>query len=181
MFDACPDHGRDHLGPAEKMTVHVRHSHCSARALPQMVRVGGEVKDKGAERKRILLIGEKPDAWLFAMLQEEGYEVAALESSCRVWGIHRLYRPHFIVVHLRYPKDLAMLEECVAMGNGVPVVAAFSILTKKALMNAVKEKAASFIILPAKPKTIRETLRSLELSEDEGKFPSAGKESLGTD
>ena len=74
-----------------------------------------------------------------------------------------------------------MLEECVAMGNGVPVVAAFSILTKKALINAVKEKAASFIILPAKPKTIRETLRSLELSEDEGKFPSAGKESLGTD
>jgi len=58
------------------------------------------------------------------------------------------------------------------MGNGVPVVAAFSILTKKALMNAVKEKAASFIILPAKPKTIREVLGSLEPSKDKGQFPS---------
>ena len=147
-----------------------------------MVRVVGKMKEKGAERKRILLVGEKPDAWLFAMLQEEGYEVAALESSCRVWGVHRVYRPDFIVVQLRYPKDLAMLDECVAMGgNGVPVVAAFSILTKKALIDAVKEKAASFIILPAKPKTIRETLRSVELPQDEGQFPSAGKESLGTD
>lgn len=127
------------------------------------------------------MIGEKPDAWLFATLQEQSYEVAALESSCRVWDVHRSYRPHFIVVHLRYPKDLAMLEECVAMGDGTPVVAAFSVLTKTALINAVKEKAASFIILPAKPKTIRDTLRSLELSEDKEQFSSAGKESVRPD
>lgn len=134
-----------------------------------MSKVKGKIAE---ERKRILLIGKQLDIQLFATLGQEGYEVAALEFPYRAWGVHLLYRPHFIIVHLRYPKDLAMLEECVAMGNGVPVVAAFSILTKKALINAVKEKAASFIILPAKPQTIREVLGSLEPSKDKEQFSS---------
>ena len=67
------------------------------------------------------------------------------------------------------------------MAGRVPVVAAISLLAKETLVKAVKEKAASFVVLPVKPQTIRETLRSLELSEDEGQFPSARKKSLGTD
>jgi DNA-binding NtrC family response regulator len=133
------------------------------------------------EKKRILLIGEKPDMELFAMLGEEGYEVAAPESPCRAWGLYPLYKPHFIIVHLRYPKDVAILEECLAMAGRVPVVATISLLAKQALVKAVKEKAASFVVLPVKPQTIRETLRSLELSEDEGQWPSARERSLGTD
>lgn len=140
-----------------------------------------EVKKKIIEeRKRILLIGERPDIELFATLGHEGYEVATLESPYRAWGVHLLYKPHFIIVHLRYSKDIAILEECVAMVGRVPVVAAISILAKEALVKAVKEKAASFVFLPVKPQTIREALQSLELSEDEGQFPSAGEKNLRT-
>lgn len=132
------------------------------------------------ERKRFLLIGKQPDIQLFATLGREGYEVAALESLYSAWGVHVLYRPHCIIVHLRYPKDIAILDECLAVAGRVPVVAAISVLAKEALVKAVTEKAASFIVLPVKPQTIRETLRSLELSEDEGQFPSAGEKNLRT-
>ncbi len=67
------------------------------------------------------------------------------------------------------------------MAGKVPVVAAISILAKEVLVKAVKEKAASFVFLPVKPQTIREVLQSLELSEDEGQFPSAGEKNLRTD
>jgi DNA-binding NtrC family response regulator len=131
-------------------------------------------------KKRILLIGERPDIELFAMLGEEGYEVAALESPCRARDLYPFYKPQVIIVHLRYPKEVPILEECVAMAGKVPVVAAISLLAKAALVKAVKEKAASFVVLPVKPQTIRETLRSLDLSEDEGQVHSAGKKSLDT-
>jgi len=133
------------------------------------------------EQKRILLIGEKPDMELFARLGEEGYEVAALESPYRARSLYPLYKPHVIIVYLRYPKDVTILEECLALAGRVPVVAAISLIAKQTLVKAVKEKAAAFVVLPAKPQTIRETLRSVVLSEDEGQFPSAGKKSLGTD
>jgi len=132
------------------------------------------------EKKRILLIGERPDIELFAIVGDQGYEVAALESPHRARGVIPLYNPHVIIVYLRYPKDIAILEECVAMAGKVPVVAAISLLAKGALVKAVKEKAAAFVVLPVKPQTIRETLRSVELSEDKGQFPSAGKQSPGT-
>ena len=127
-----------------------------------------------------MLIGERPDIELFAIVGDQGYEVAALESPHRARGVIPLYNPHVIIVYLRYPKDIAILEECVAMAGKVPVVAAISLLAKGALVKAVKEKAAAFVVLPVKPQTIRETLRSVELSEDKGQFPSAGKQSPGT-
>jgi DNA-binding NtrC family response regulator len=120
------------------------------------------------EKKRILLIGERPDLELFATLGKEGYEVAALESPCRASALCLSYRPHVVVVHLRYPRDRALLEECLAMPGKVPVVAAISTLARQTLVQAVKEKAASFVVLPVKPKSIRETLQSLERSENEG-------------
>ena len=130
------------------------------------------------EKKRVLLIGEQPDMELFAMLGEEGYEVAALESPCRARDLYPFYKPHFIIVYLRYPKDVAILEECLAMAGRVPVVAAISLIAKQTLVKAVKEKAAAFVVLPVKPQTIRETLRGVELSEDEVQFPSAGEKIL---
>jgi DNA-binding NtrC family response regulator len=133
------------------------------------------------EKKRVLLIGERPDMELFARLGEEGYEVAALESPCRARAFYPSYKPNVIIVYLRYPKDVTILEECLALAGRVPVVGALSLIAKKNLVNAVKEKAAAFVVLPAKPQTIRETLRSVALPESEGQFSSVGKKSLGTE
>lgn len=132
------------------------------------------------EKKRVLLIGEKPDIELFFILGEEGYEIAALESTLRARDVYPLYKPHFIFVHLRYPKDIAILEECLAMAGGVPVVAAISILAKTLLVKAVKEKADSFVVLPVNRQIIKKVLRRFEPSEDEGQFPSAREKNLGT-
>ena len=132
------------------------------------------------KKKRVLLIGEQPDIELFAMLGQEGYEVASFESPHRARGVLPLYKPHFIIIHLRYPKEVAVLEECLALAGRVPVVAAISLLAKAALVKAMKEKAASFVILPVKPQTVRETLRSVETPEDEGQCHSAGDKDLET-
>jgi len=133
------------------------------------------------EKKRVLLIGEQPDIELFAMLGGEGYEVAALESPRRATGVFPLYKPHFIIVHLRYPKEVALLEECLAMAGTVPVVATISLLAKQSFVKVVKEKAAAFVVLPAKLQTIRETLQAVAVFADEAQFPSAEKKILGTD
>jgi DNA-binding NtrC family response regulator len=131
-------------------------------------------------KKRVLLIGEKPDIELFAMLGEEGYEVAALASPYRARGVFPLYKPHVIIVHLRYPKDVALLNDCLAIAGRVPVVAVISLIAKQALVKAVKENAAAFVVLPVKPQTIRETLRNVELSEDKEQIHSAGENYLET-
>jgi DNA-binding NtrC family response regulator len=133
------------------------------------------------KKKRVLLIGEQPDIELFAMLGGEGYEIAALESPHRARDVFPLYKPHFIIVHLRYPKEVAILEECVTIAGRVPVVATISLLAKQSLVNAVKEKATAFVVLPAKPQTIRETLHAFALFEDEAQSPLDGKKILRTD
>jgi DNA-binding NtrC family response regulator len=131
-------------------------------------------------KKRVLLIGEKADNELFALLGAEGYEVAALETPYRARGVCPLYKPHFIIVQLRYPKDVAILDECLAIAGRVPVVAVISLIAKQTLVKAVKEKAAAFIVLPAKPQTIRDTLRNLELSVNKEQVQSAGEKYLAT-
>jgi hypothetical protein len=64
------------------------------------------------------------------------------------------------------------------MAGTVPVVAAISLIATPSLVKAVKEKAASFVVLPVKPQILRETLRSLELSEDEVPIYSPGEKIL---
>jgi DNA-binding NtrC family response regulator len=133
------------------------------------------------KKKRVLLIGEQPDMELFAILGDEGYEVAALESPHRAKGVLPLYKPHVIIVFPRYPKEAAILEECLAMAGTVPVVAAISLIAKQTLVQAVKAKAAAFIVLPAKLQTIRETLRGVARIDGNGQFLSDGKKILGND
>ena len=133
------------------------------------------------EKKRVLLIGEQPDIELFAMLGGEGYEVAALESPHRAREVFPLYKPHFIIVHLHCPKEVAILEECVTLSGSVPVIAVISLIAKPTLVKTVKEKAAAFIVLPAKLQTIRETFQAVALFADEAQFPSGGEKILGTD
>jgi DNA-binding NtrC family response regulator len=133
------------------------------------------------EKKRVLLIGEQPDLELFAMLGGEGHEVAALESPRRARDVFPSYKPHIIILFLRYPKEVAILEECLAVAGTVPVVAIISLLAKQSLVKAVKEKAAGFVVLPAKLQTIRDTLLAVELFKDKAQFPSAGKKIVGID
>lgn len=128
------------------------------------------------KKKRVLLIGKQPDLEIFAMLGGEGYEVAALESPHRAKDVFPLYKPHLIIVFLRYPQETLLLDECLAMAGTVPVIAAISLLAKPPLVKAVKAKAAAFFVLPVKPQTVRETLGGLLLSEDEGEFRSAEKD-----
>lgn len=132
------------------------------------------------EKKRVLLIGEQLDVELLAILRGEGYEIAALESPHRAGEVFPLYKPHFIIVHLRYPKDVVLLEECLAMAGTVPVVAAISLIARPPLVKAVKEKAAASIVLPVKPQIVRETLRTVTLFEDKAQFPSDEKNILGS-
>ncbi len=117
---------------------------------------------------------------LFAILGK-GYEVAALESPCRARDLYPLYKPHVIIVYLRYPKDIVILEECLALAGRVPVVATISLLAKQTFVKTVKEKAAALVVLPVKPQTVRQTLRGVALFEDEAQFASHGKKILGTD
>ena len=118
---------------------------------------------------------------LFAILGDEGYEVAALESPHRARDVFPLYKPHVIIIFPRYPKEAVILEECLAIAGKVPVVAAISPIAKPTLVKAVKEKATAVVVLPAKRQTIRETLQVVALFADKAQLPSGGKKILGTD
>lgn len=133
------------------------------------------------DKRRVLLIGEQPDLEIFAMLGGEGYEVASLESPRRARSIFPLYKPHSIIVFLRYPKDIVLLQECLAMAGSVPVVAAISLIAKPPLVKAAKDKAAALFVQPVKPQTVRDTLQNLVLSRHEGRLPSAGQADRSAD
>ncbi len=117
-------------------------------------------------RKRILLIGENPDIAFFTGLQQEGYEVIACESPQKAWNLVFPYRPDFIIVHLHHPsrRDIAILQECRALAEGVPIIVATSVPGNEALMKALEEGATAFLSLPVKPQTIRKVLDELEPS-----------------
>jgi len=136
------------------------------------------VKREAAEVvKRILLFDEELDLQLLAALREEGYEVFTCESLYKAWGVHFLYRPHCIIVHLQRPskRDVTILQECRAMAKGFPVIAAISTAGDEAVMKALEEVATAFIFLPVKPQTIRKILQSLALSEYGKCFISVGE------
>jgi len=114
-------------------------------------------------RKRILLIGENPDIALFTALQQEGYEVVCCESPQKAWGLAWPLRPHFIIVHLRQSsrRDSAVLQECRALAEGVPVIVATSVPGHESVMKALEEGATVFLFLPIKPQAVRKVLDGL--------------------
>ena len=88
------------------------------------------MKEKEKEvRIKILLIGEDPDIQLFTALQKEGYEAIVSESLEKAWPLVDVFHPHLIIVHLRYPSmnDIATLQECRVVAQGIPVVVATSV------------------------------------------------------
>lgn len=120
-------------------------------------------------KKKILLIDDKGNTPLFISLQQEGYEVIACESAQKAWGLVYPFRPHFIVVHFHHPsrRDMAVLQECRAMAEGVPLIVATSVPGNEAVMKALEEGATAFLSLPMEPQTIRRVLDELQPSTSE--------------
>lgn len=120
-------------------------------------------------RKKVVLIDEESDAPLFIALQQEGFEVIACESVQKAWGLVFPLRPDAIIVHFHQPsrRDIAILQECRALAEGVPVIVAASVPGHEAAMQALEEGATSFLSLPAKPETIRRVLNELRRASGE--------------
>src|SRR3989338_7674036 len=115
-------------------------------------------------RKKILVIGDKEHTRLFSSLQEEGYEVIACESAQKAWGLVFPFRPYVIIVHLHQPsaRDVAILQECRALAEGVPVIVATSVPGYETIVKALEEGATAFLFLPIKPLAIRKVLDGLK-------------------
>jgi DNA-binding NtrC family response regulator len=125
------------------------------------------MKRKGQEgRTKILLIGEDPDIPLFTALQKEGYEAIASESPDKAWPLVYAFRPHLIIVHLRHPSrnDIATLQECRVLAEGIPIVVATSVPGHETIMKALEEGATSFLSLPVDGAKIKKILDDLMTS-----------------
>lgn len=125
------------------------------------------MKRKGQEgRTKILLIGEDPDIPLFTALQKEGYEAIASESPDKAWPLVYAFRPHLIIVHLRHPSrnDIATLQECRVLAEGIPIVVATSVPGHETIMRALEEGATSFLSLPVDGAKIKKILDDLMTS-----------------
>ena len=125
------------------------------------------MKRKGQEgRTKILLIGEDPDIPLFTALQKEGYEAIASESPDKAWPLVYAFRPHLIIVHLRHPSrnDIATLQECRVLAEGIPIVVATSVPGHETIMRALEEGATSFLSLPVDGAKIKKIVDDLVAS-----------------
>ncbi len=113
-----------------------------------------------------MLIGEDPDIPLFTALQKEGYEAIASESPDKAWPLVYAFRPHLIIVHLRHPSrnDIATLQECRVLAEGIPIVVATSVPGHETIMRALEEGATSFLSLPVDGAKIKKILDDLMTS-----------------
>ncbi|MEK7850653.1 MAG: hypothetical protein AAB275_02115 [Deltaproteobacteria bacterium] len=123
--------------------------------------------------KRILLFDEERDSPILIFLQQEGYEVIACESPQKAWGLVYPLRPHVIIVHLPNPsrKDAALLQECRALADGVPVLLAASFPGLDPVLAELKELVAAFITVPLKPNTVEQALDGAGRPVDNRKQP----------
>lgn len=112
------------------------------------------------------MIDDNPDIALSTALQQEGYEVATCESPQKAWDLVYPFRPHAIIVHLHRPsaRDVAILQECRALAEGVPVIVATSVPGYETIVKALEEGATAFLFLPIKPLAIRKVLDGLGTS-----------------
>ena len=139
---------------------------CKEKPLEKRDRteVSGMRRKTMAVKKKILVIGDKGHTQLFSSLQEEGYEVIACDSAQKAWGLVFPFRPHFIVVHLHHPsqRDMAVLQECHAMAEGVPIIVATSVPGNEVLMKALEEGATAFLSLPVESESLKKLLDELD-------------------
>ena len=123
--------------------------------------------------RKILLIDEKRHSPVFIFLQQEGYNVIACDSPQKAWGLVYPLRPRVIIVHLPNPgrKDLAVLQECRALADGVPVLLAASFPGLDPVSEELKRLVAAFIAVPLKPNAVEQALDGAEEPVDDRKQP----------
>lgn len=127
------------------------------------------MKRKAREVKtKILFIGENADIALFTALKREGYETVACESPQKAWASISAFRPHLIMLHLSHSSrtDIATLQECRLMAEGIPIVVTTSIPGHETVMKALEEGATSFMFLPFERAKIKKVVDDL-LAEHE--------------
>jgi len=117
-------------------------------------------------QKKILLIDDQWDTSLFIGLQQEGYEVIAVESPQKAWGMVWTFRPHFIVLHLTNVSrgDISILQGCGVLAGGVPIIIAAPVSGSGTLIKALEKVAAVFFSFPLGPYGIGEILHDLDMS-----------------
>jgi len=117
--------------------------------------------------KKILLIDDQWDTSLFVALQQEGYEVIAVESPQKAWGVIWTLRPHFIIIHLTNPSraDISTLQGCGVLAGGVPIVIAAPHFGSEAVLTALEKVAAVFLSFPLGPYGIGKILAELDRSD----------------
>jgi DNA-binding NtrC family response regulator len=129
-------------------------------------------------QKKILLIDDQRDTSLCVGLQQEGYEVIAVKSPQKAWGVVWTLRPHFIIIHLTNlrRKDISTLQGCGVLAGGVPIIIAAPVSGSGSLIKALEKVAAVFFSFPMGPSGIGEILHDLEMSDrgmDSRVFPVA--------
>jgi DNA-binding NtrC family response regulator len=117
-------------------------------------------------QKKILLIDDQWDTSLFIGLQQEGYEVIAVESPQKAWGMVWTFRPHFIIIHLTNPSrgDISTLQGCGVLAGGVPIIIAAPVSSSGTIIKALEKVAAVFFSFPLGPYGIGEILHDLDMS-----------------
>ena len=89
-----------------------------------------------------------------------------------------LYRPHCIIVNLRYAKDVAILDECLAIADSACRCRHFPYREADPALKP-STKSHGFCRSSSETTNHRETLRNLVLSEYEGQFSLAREKESG--
>ncbi len=108
-----------------------------------------------------MFIGEKSDLPFLSALQHVGYEALACESPQKARAVVPGFRPHLVIVHLRRPADVATLQECHLLADGIPIVVTTSLPGYETVMRALEEGATSFLFLPLEAAKIKKVVDDL--------------------
>ena len=118
-------------------------------------------------RRKILLIDDHRDTSLCIGLQQEGYEVIAVKSPQKAWGVVWTSRPRFIILHLSNLSrgDISTLQGCGVLAGGVPIIIAAPVCGGGSLIKPLEKVAPIFFSFPIGPHGIGEILHALEKSD----------------
>ena len=118
-------------------------------------------------QKKILLIDDQSDTSLFTALQQEGYEVIAVESPQHAWGVVSSLRPHFIIIHLKDVNrwDVSTLQGCGVLAGGIPIIIAAPLPGSGTFNKALEKVAPVYLSFPMGPYGIGEILHDLDMAD----------------
>ena len=121
-------------------------------------------KTRAGKFKKILLIDQYQDSVLADALTRAGYDLVQCDSVQKAWSLVYPHRPQLIILR---PNDsngagLSALQECRALGEGVPIILALSAPVKRALIKAAQHGSAAVYVASSTPQSITEALHHLE-------------------